>query len=398
MAELDIPLRPEEKAAKPLTVCVTGATGYVAGHIVARLLAAGHTVHATARDPSNARAVGHLTSLPGAAERLKLFKADLLADGAYDEALSGCSAVMHTASPYFLDCPPGKEEEMLIGPAIKGTENVLASVNRAQGITRVLVTSSIVGVWGDPDERGKGHVFTEDDWNRIAHPKRYPYFYSKMKAEERAYEMEREAGGRWSLVTLNPGVVWGPPVGKREDGESVKQMIDLLSGALWPWAPTLGTAVVDVRDVALAHCLALIKPAAKGRYLLVNQERGWYLLPDAARILKRSGAYARKWLPPMSPDYYGLCVFGPIMGCPVPITKATFKKRPLVSTAKAGRDLGITEWIPMQRSVLDMAEDLSAKGMVPSFKTPVAWPVLALVAGILAWLLFAGARRFLVAA
>lgn len=44
MADLTIPLRPEEKAAPPMHVCVTGATGYVAGHIVARLLAAGHTV------------------------------------------------------------------------------------------------------------------------------------------------------------------------------------------------------------------------------------------------------------------------------------------------------------------------------------------------------------------
>lgn len=44
--ELTIPLRPEEKAAKPMRVCVTGATGYVAGHIVQRLLAAGHTVGA----------------------------------------------------------------------------------------------------------------------------------------------------------------------------------------------------------------------------------------------------------------------------------------------------------------------------------------------------------------
>lgn len=387
--ELDIPLRPEEKAAKPQTVCVTGATGYVAGHIVQRLLAAGHTVHATARNPSNAKAVGHLTSLPGAAERLKLFKADLLADGAFDEALAGCSAVLHTASPYLLDCPPGKEEEMLIGPAIRGTENVLNSVNRAPSVTRVLVTSSVVGVWGDPSERGKGHVFTEEDWNKIAHPKNYPYFYSKMKAEQRAYEMEREAGGKWSLVTLNPGVVWGPPVGNRADGESVSQMIDLLSGALWPWAPPLGTAVVDVRDVALAHCLALVKDSAKGRYLLVNQERGWYLLPDAARILRRAGAkYRSKWLPPLLPDYYGLMLFGPIMGCPVPITKATFKKRPLVSTAKAARDLGISEWIPMQRSVIDMAEDMTRKGMVPAWKAPVAWPVLLIAGAIVGFLLF----------
>jgi nucleoside-diphosphate-sugar epimerase len=89
-------------------------------------------------------------------------------EGCFDEALVGCSAVMHTASPYFLDCPPGKEDEMLIGPAIRGTENVLNSVNRAPGVKRVLVTSSVVGVWGDPNERGKGHVFTEDDWNKVS--------------------------------------------------------------------------------------------------------------------------------------------------------------------------------------------------------------------------------------
>jgi nucleoside-diphosphate-sugar epimerase len=170
-------------------------------------------VHATARDPNSKRAVGHLTSLPGAAERLKLFQADLLREGAFDEAMAGCAAVLHTASPYALDCPPGKEEEMLIGPALKGTKNVLDSVNRTPSVTRVLVTSSVVGVWGDPNERGKGHVFTEEDWNKIAHPKNYPYFYSKMKAEQLAYEMAEAAKGRWSLVTLNPGVVWGPPLG-----------------------------------------------------------------------------------------------------------------------------------------------------------------------------------------
>ncbi len=172
-------------------------------------------VHATARDPSNPRAVAHLTSLPGAAERLKLFKADLLSSAGFDAAMAGCAAVLHTASPYAIDCPVGKEDEMLIQPALKGTENVLDAVNRAASVTRVLVTSSVVGVWGDPTERGKKHVFTEDDWNKIAHPKNYPYFYSKMKAEQLAYEMEGRAGGRWSLVTLNPGVVWGPPIGER---------------------------------------------------------------------------------------------------------------------------------------------------------------------------------------
>ena len=49
--------------------------------MVSRLLELGHTVHGTCRDPSRTDTVAHLLSLPGAAERLKLFKADLLSEG-----------------------------------------------------------------------------------------------------------------------------------------------------------------------------------------------------------------------------------------------------------------------------------------------------------------------------
>ncbi len=48
------------------------------GPIVARLLETGHTVHGTCRAPEKQDTVAHLLALPGAAERLKLFKADLL--------------------------------------------------------------------------------------------------------------------------------------------------------------------------------------------------------------------------------------------------------------------------------------------------------------------------------
>ena len=46
---------PAELAAQPCTVAVTGCTGYVAGCIVQRLLALGHTVHGTCRDLSKAK-------------------------------------------------------------------------------------------------------------------------------------------------------------------------------------------------------------------------------------------------------------------------------------------------------------------------------------------------------
>jgi len=68
------PLFPAETALPRQTVAVTGASGYLAGTIVRRLLAAGHTVHGTVRDPAITGKVAHLWDMPGAGERLKLFK------------------------------------------------------------------------------------------------------------------------------------------------------------------------------------------------------------------------------------------------------------------------------------------------------------------------------------
>jgi hypothetical protein len=70
-----VPLYDAEKDAAPRTVCVTGASSYVAGSIIPRLLAAGHTVHATVRNPGDKRKVAHLEAMGAAAGgRLKLFK------------------------------------------------------------------------------------------------------------------------------------------------------------------------------------------------------------------------------------------------------------------------------------------------------------------------------------
>ncbi len=48
-----------------------------------------------------------LLALPGAAERLQLYAADLLLPGSFDEAVAGCDVAIHTASPFALSvrCP-----------------------------------------------------------------------------------------------------------------------------------------------------------------------------------------------------------------------------------------------------------------------------------------------------
>ena len=84
-------------------VMLTGATGYVAGWIVKKLLVEGHTVHAPVRDPENKAKTKYLDELAANAPgTIKYLKADLLTSGSYNEAMAGCELVIHTASPFTL--------------------------------------------------------------------------------------------------------------------------------------------------------------------------------------------------------------------------------------------------------------------------------------------------------
>ena len=134
---------------KSKPVLVTGGSGYVASWIIKMLLEDGIHVKATVRDPSNSKKVGHLKALAKAsAGKLNLFKSDLLDTGSFDEPMRDCELVIHTASPFFLTGikNPGKE---LIRPAREGTRNVLESAKRTPTVKRVVLTSSVVAIYGD---------------------------------------------------------------------------------------------------------------------------------------------------------------------------------------------------------------------------------------------------------
>ena len=129
-------------------VLVTGATGFVAGVLIRELLEKGLTVHGTVRDPSKIDRIEYLQkiadALPG---KIKFFKGDLLTPGSFDEAIVGCQVVFHTASPFVSAVKDPQID--LIGPAVLGTENVLASVNKTPTVRHVVMTSSIMSTYTD---------------------------------------------------------------------------------------------------------------------------------------------------------------------------------------------------------------------------------------------------------
>jgi nucleoside-diphosphate-sugar epimerase len=264
-------------------VMVTGATGYVAGWLIARLLEEGFTVHATVRDPSDTSKSAHLTALansnPGT---LRFFKADLLGNGSYMEAMQGCDIVFHTASPFIVKVEDPQRD--LIDPALNGTRNVLDSVNQTSTVKRVVLTSSCAAIYGtDADvEKTSGGILTEDDWNTSSTIDTNPYPYSKTLAERAAWDMAN-AQDRWKLVVINPALIMGPGIAAKQSSASFNYIKALGAGAFRNGVPPVDFGIVDVRDVAEAHLRAGFVPEAQGRHITYAEVRNFDWMADVIR-------------------------------------------------------------------------------------------------------------------
>jgi len=269
-------LTPEQKEARAMTrVCVTGACGFLASHIVQQLLLQGFTVHGTVRSIENAGKASHLLTMPGAAERLKLFEAELLTPDQFDNAIRGCTYVIHTASPH--DLAVDNPQRDLVNPAVGGALGVIESCARVGGVRRIVFTSSHYAISDEPDT---DHVYTEADWNEKSTLSRNPYALSKKLAEEEATKKAAELG--LDLVVINPFVVIGPS--HSAEINPTNAVIAGIYNGTFQAILNLEWGFVDVRDAARAHVLAMESPNANGRYICANVNLS---MRETVDILKR---------------------------------------------------------------------------------------------------------------
>jgi nucleoside-diphosphate-sugar epimerase len=270
---------------KTKPVLVTGGSGYLASWIIKMLLEEGINVNATVRDPSSVQKVEHLKVLAKASNgQLNLFKSDLMDNGSFDEPMQDCELVIHTASPFFVTEIKNPKDE-LIRPAKEGTRNVLESAKRNSTVKRIVLTSSVVAIYGDnvDIELVKSGIFSEKEWNVTSSAEHQPYAYSKTIAEKEAWAIAKEQD-QWDLLTINPGWILGPSVSKRTDSMSISTMIEFGDGTYKSGVPELWTCIVDVRDVATAHIKAGFTSGASGRHIIVSKEA---TLLDIANVLRK---------------------------------------------------------------------------------------------------------------
>jgi dihydroflavonol-4-reductase len=264
------------------TILVTGATGFVAKHVIGQLLVAGYTVRGTVRGQGKVGGIWEAAAslAPGREASLTLVEADLLSDRGWAEAMVGVDAVIHVAASIVAEEP--KDPAVVVRPAVEGTERVLRATHEA-GIRRVIMTSSIATVG-----YGHGHTsgvrrYSEADFTNLDGMKRsWAYCIGKTRAERAAWAYANANG--LDLTTIHPGAILGPATDK-QTSISLGLVQGLLDGST-PAMPRIGFAISDVRDVAEMHVEALRRPESIGqRYLCTGP---YQRFDQVADILRRA--------------------------------------------------------------------------------------------------------------
>jgi nucleoside-diphosphate-sugar epimerase len=261
-------------------VAVTGASGYIGAHTVIALLKRGYAVRACVTDISNPDKTKFLLALndqyPG---KVTLHQANLLEAGSYDDAFSGCCAVLHVGQP--MGYGGANNPRQVYEGAVNGIDNIANSIKRAGTVKRLVYTSSFAAI-GHPSP--PGHRYTESDWasdNRDSDNKwntenleekgEVGYAMGKVECEKRLNRLAEE-DGRFDTVSVCPCVVLGPLLSPVHELKGSWQFYlgRMLAGkpcqrgwqALWN--------IVDVRDVGESQALMIESEACKNgsRYML----------------------------------------------------------------------------------------------------------------------------------
>ncbi|KAF2298212.1 hypothetical protein GH714_018640 [Hevea brasiliensis] len=248
------------------TVCVTGGTGYVASWLVMKLLQRGYTVRATIRsDPEeNKKDISYITNLPGAADRLKIFSADLNQPESFKAAIEGCIGVFHVAHP--MD-PYGKEpEERVTKIAVEGLLGILRACLKSKTVKRVVYTSSAVSIMYN--DKGL-NVTDENTWSDLDICRKNKsvstsYLVSKTVTEKMALDFAAKHG--LDLVTIVLPLVVGPFICPYIPS-SVYLALAVVFGNQEKYKDFNNFYMVHTDDAASAHIFVLEDPNAKGRYI-----------------------------------------------------------------------------------------------------------------------------------
>lgn len=222
---------------------MTGATGFLGWHVACLLMERGHRVRALTRRPGPIAGLDCET-VPG----------DLRDVAALRSAVAGCGTVFHVAADYRLWV---KDPDEMRRSNVDGTRELLKAAREA-GVERAVYTSTVGCIGFVPEGLA-------DEESPVSYADMTgPYKQTKFLAEQAAREAAREL----DVVIVNPTA----PVGERDvkPTPTGKTVVDFLKGKIPAYIDT-GLNLVDVRDCAAGHLLALERGRRGERYILGSE-------------------------------------------------------------------------------------------------------------------------------
>lgn len=288
------------------TVFVSGATGFIAQHLIKQLIEKGYYV------------VGSVRSSEKGENLRKLLNSDKFSyeiveaieeEGAFDNALKKhpeITVFLHTASPFHFNVKDIEKE--LLTPAVSGTKNALISIKKyAPQVKKVVVTSSFAAMY-PKDDNDATILVNEDSWSSFTWEESLSspflgYMGSKKFAEKAVWEFVESQEPNFDVSIINPVYVFGPQAFDENAKGDLNTSAEILKTVLTlkqnDQVPDSKGAFIDVRDVAAAHIVAFEKAEAVNQRLFLTEGR--FTAQDILDILHdKLPEYAAK-LPKGSP-------------------------------------------------------------------------------------------------
>lgn len=226
---------------------VTGGAGFVGGNLIRLLLQQGYEVRTLVRPTSSL-------------ENLQGLEVEIVQGTVNDEDLAqkiqGCSVLFHVAAHYSLW---RRDKAQLYLSNVLGTRNILTAARQAN-VNRTVYTSSVAALGVGK----KGQPVTETHQSPVEKLVGY-YKKSKYWAEQEAHQAVKLGQ---DVVIVNPST----PIGAYDlkptpTGEIILRFLR----RQMPAYVNTGLNLIDVKDVAWGHLLALEKGKTGDRYILGNE-------------------------------------------------------------------------------------------------------------------------------